>query len=397
MLRLVAAVAVVLASGCLADKGFESDLPEDGKADTQRRPTDHGLIGFGTPAASELTGAARYHAWTFELSADARVELTTSYAVLGQRRTDTVLYLYKEGATGWGSYIARNDDYGNTTYSQLVKQLGAGRYRALVKGYSETTYGKFKLTAMCNGAGCSSTSCAFGQTYGEIADNPALQIVNHRVITPADLPMLNDQERAWLVLAVQQSAHTDVTTPQEAIARVDQQEINLVYIVEPAAQRMFVAFEYGAGDNSYGAIFSRTDGSMVTNIHDGDLEHCTVKAETCLLSDDWSAMRMDPAFTRTSTRVITAASQLTALEQTQALDTFKRSYPDVTSVSEGLALADGNQLEIVSFTHTSGAHVTVFEHGAGDTSVGVIFYAGELRHAATIDDLAIGNCTLFAH
>ena len=123
----------------------------------------------------------------------------------------------------------------------------------------------------------------------------------------------------------------------------------------------------------------------------------SVKAETCLLSDDWSAMRMDPAWTRTSTRVVTAASQLSSLEKMQALDTFKHTYGnDVASVADGLAMADGNQLNVASFTHGSGAQVIVFEHGAGDTSVGVIFYKGELRRAGTIDDLYIGNCTLFA-
>ena len=275
----------------------------------------------------------------------------------------------------------------------------AGRYRALVKGHSATTLGKFKLTVMCTGAGCFNTSCVFGQTYGEIFDNPALTVINKRKITAVDVPMLVDYERQHLVDAVKQSSHTDVTTPEEAITRVDQQEMNITYLAEPAAQRMFVAFEYGAGDNSYGAIFSRTDGSMVTNIHDGDLERCTVSAETCLLSDDWSAMRMDPAFTRISTRVITSPSQLDTIETAQALDTFARSYrPDAPTVAEGLAMADGNQLNIVRFRHdATGTRVDVFEHGAGDTSVGVIFYAGQLRHAGTIDDLAIENCTLFAN
>ena len=94
MHRLVNLGLAVVLVGCLADKGPESDLPEDGKADTQRKPTDHGLIAYGTPGVSALTADARYHAWTFDLSADAHVEATTSYAVLGQRRTDTVLYLY---------------------------------------------------------------------------------------------------------------------------------------------------------------------------------------------------------------------------------------------------------------------------------------------------------------
>ncbi len=395
-------VLVFALAACVADdKGPESDLPDDGKADTQRKPTDHGLIAFGTPAPSVLSADARYHAWELELSDSATIEATTSYAVLGQRRTDTVLYLYKHNGTSWGSYIARNDDYGSTTYSRITKNLGAGRYRALVKGYTEETYGKFKLTVTCNGAGCATAaaSCVFGQSYNDILENPALQIVNHRKVYAADLPSLNDQERQWLVDAVKQSSHTDVTTPEEAIGRVDQGEMNIVYMAEPLAQRMFVAFEYGAGDNSYGAIFSRTDGSMVTNIHDGDLEHCTVQAETCILSEDWSAMRMDPAWTRTSTRVVTAESQLGTLEKQQALATFKHTYGnDIATVADGLAMADGNELDVAAFTHAaSGSQVTVFEHGAGDTSVGVIFYKGELRQAATIDDLYIGNCTLFGH
>jgi hypothetical protein len=395
MHRLLLAVALV---GCVADRGPESELPDDGKADSQRKPTDHGGIPFGTSAYSALTADARYHAWTFELSGDAHVDLTTSYAVLGQRRTDTVLYLYKEGPTGWGSYIARNDNYGSTTYSQLKKDLGAGRYRALVKGYSETTYGKFKLTAMCNGAGCVDTSCAFGEVYHDIFENPTMSIINQNKITPATLNTLNPVDLQHVVDAVKQSAWNDVTTPEEAISHVDQMEINVTWFWEPEAQRSFVAFEYGAGDNSYGAIFGRTDDAMAARIHDGDLELCTVHNETCLLSDDWSALKTDPAFTKTSSRVITNASQLTGIEAQQALATFQRTYDgQVQTVADGLAWADNQELNVVTFTHNAtGTQVVVFEHGAGDTSVGVIFFAGELRRAGTIDDLAIGNCTLFA-
>jgi hypothetical protein len=69
----------------------------------------------------------------------------------------------------------------------------------------------------------------------------------------------------------------------------------------------------------------------------------------------------------------------------------------VQTVADGLAWADNHELNVVKLTHNAtGTQLVVFEHGAGDTSVGVIFYAGELRRAGTIDDLAIGNCTLFA-
>ncbi|HEY5938649.1 MAG TPA: hypothetical protein VIU61_28555 [Kofleriaceae bacterium] len=399
-------VAIALASAaCVSaeDKGEEEELLDDSKADSHQRPTDHGPIAFGTPALSALTADERYHAWTFELSATANVELVTSYAVLGQRRTDTVLYLYKEtpsSPTGWGPYIARNDDYGDTTYSKLVRELGAGKYRALVKGHKAETRGKFKLTVGCVGPGCDTSdpdACVFGSTYHDIQTNGYLQIVGTNKITFANVGQLSAVDRQQLVLAVQQSSHTDVMTAEEALERVDQNEVNLMFIAEPAAQRMFVAFEYGAGDNSYGAIFDRGSGAMVTNIHDGDLENCTVSRETCLLPDDYTALRNSPEFTRTAFRTVTAAGELDATETAQALEVFRHSYDDVTSVADGLSRVDNNELNVARYTHVaSGTELDLFEYGAGDTSVGGIFYRGTQTLAGAINDLAIERCTFFA-
>lgn len=392
---------LAFAAGCLAadDKGPEEELLDDGKADSQRKPTDHGAIAFDAPQASALTQAERYHAWEFELSGSANVTMTTSYAVLGQRKTDTVLYLYKEGANGFGAYIARNDDYDGKVYSRIIRDLGAGRYRVLVKGLLATTMGKFKVTVGCSGAGCApANSCLFGSTYGDIPDQTALQTIATTKITPANLDTLGPDLQHMLVVAVQQSAHTDVTTPQEALSRVDQQEINFTFLSEPLARRAFVAMEYGAGDNSYGGIFNRSTGELVSKIHDGDLEACTVSAETCLLPEDWSVLRNDPAFTKTASRVVTQASQLDALESQQALAVFKHSYDDVTSVADGLSRVDGGQLNVVAFTHAAtGTKLTVLEYGAGDTSVGGVFFAGTLNLAGRINDLAIEACTFFAN
>ena len=395
----------VSAVACMDDgKAPEEELDgleEGGKADTIRKPTEHGYIFFDLPDTSALTADARFHAWQFDLSGDARVDLTTSYAVLGQRRTDTVLYLYKKTAAGtWGSYIARNDDFGSSTYSQLKKDLGAGSYRVLVKGALAATTGKFKITTHCTGDGCAPptdpNACLFGDAYYEIIDNPAITIINSTKIYPATLNTLTAEQQHQLLLAVKQSAHDDVTTPAEAIAAVDQEEVNVRWMVEPAAQRAFISFEYGSGDNSYGAIFSRTDGSMVTNIHDGDLENCTVKREVCTLPDDWNALKSSTEFVRTTSRVVTQASQLTGVAAQQAVIAFQQANPAVTTVAEGLADVDDNEVNVVSFRHTaSGKVVDVYEFGAGDTSVGAIFYAGTTDRAAIISDLAIDSCTFF--
>jgi hypothetical protein len=389
-----------LTSACVSDeKDPEEEAPPDGgKDDSFRVPVDHGEIAFGTSAASALTATEHFHAWTFELTGDAKVDLATSYAVLGQRRTDTVLYLYKESATGWGAYIARNDDAPNTVYSKLSRALGAGHYRALVKGHLASTTGKFKLTVGCTGDGCApAPSCLFGWTYGDIATNPALVNNSSQDITAATLATYTDEQKRRLVVAVQQSSHTDVMTPEQALDAVDQMEVNLDYISEPSSRRQFAAYEYGAGDNSYGAIFDNVTGALVSSIHDGDLLNCTVHRETCELPADYQAMRTDPAFTHGAARAITAASQLQATERAQADVTLKRIYGPTTTVEQGIGLADGHRINVQTYRHTaSGRDLTVIELGAGDTSVGAIFYGTTTDQAGVIEDLFITGCTLFA-
>lgn len=393
---------VVVLAACVssAEKGPEEELLDDSKADSHRKPTDHGFVDPGAVVTAELTPDARYHAWEFTLTGAAYLELTTSYAVRGQRKTDTVLYLYKQQPNGlWGRYLDRNDDYRDKVYSQLAGDYTEGTYRVLVKGHSADTMGKFQLTVGCNGLGCAPAdpaACVFGNTYHELFEKPALQVLGTQKIYKADLATLSAADKAKLVRAVHQSSHTDVTTAEEAIDRVDQGEVNITWIAEPAAQRAFIAFEYGAGDNSYGAIFERQGDALVSSIQDGDLYECSVERETCLLSDDWAQMRNDPAFTKTAERTVTAATQLSALEKAQALGAFRMSYDDVTDAADGLSRVDGGELFVYRFTHAAtGTPLEVFAYYAGDTSVGAIYYAGQTQLAGAINDLSIERCTFF--
>ena len=51
----------------------------------------------------------------------------------------------------------------------------------------------------------------------------------------------------------------------------------------------------------------------------------------------------------------------------------------------------------MTFRHTpTGKLVDVYEYGAGDTSVGAIYYATTVNRAGTIEDLSIEGCTFFA-
>ncbi|HEY4056827.1 MAG TPA: hypothetical protein VGM39_09465 [Kofleriaceae bacterium] len=415
MLRLSRALCLgtllaLSASACMDDgKAPEEELGgldlDDAKADSFAKPTDHGVIPFDTKMDAVLTSTERYHSWTFTVSADAQLDIKTTYTTLGQRRTDTVLYLYKKKANGtWGAYLYRNDDYGSTTYSDLKKNLDAGEYRIIVKGALASTTGKFSVIAGCSGDGCTAAAdpnaCVFGEQYHDIVENnPFLTIINSNKIHPDTLATLTAEQQHQLLLAVQQSAHTDVTTPEEAINAVDQDEVNVTWLYEETAKRDFIAFEYGAGDNSYGAVFSRTDGSMVTNDHDGDLENCTVRHETCLFPDDWTALKAGNAdWEKVSEKHITAASQISGVAAQQAVLAFQQSDDSVTSVAAGLSGAsDDHDLNEVTLRHkATGQVVDAYQFYAGDTAVGAVFYTGTTNKAAVISDLAFDSCTLFA-
>jgi hypothetical protein len=379
-------------------KGPEEDeLSADGKDDSFRKPTNHGILEFGEKATSVLTATERFHAWVFELSDTATVDLVTTYALRGQRRTDTVMYLYREDPfDGWGAYIARNDDYGDTTYSRLTRELIPGRYRIIVKGHDSETTGKFGVQASCNGPGCAK-GCLFGTTYAELKTAPALSLVGGVDITAANLDTLSDDVKELLVRAVHESSWTDVTTAAEAVDRVDQGEVNVDWYHEPVANRTFVAIEYGAGDNSYGAVFEKQTGVRATSIHDGDLYNCAVQRETCSFPEDWQQLRTDTtAFTRSTPRTITAASQLSTSEKAQAALAIPKVYGAPTSVADGIAMADDSQITVSTLTHNAtGRKVTVFDWYAGDTSVGAMFHGTTTDLAGVIDDLFIDGCSLF--
>jgi hypothetical protein len=216
-------------------------------------------------------------------------------------------------------------------------------------------------------------------------------------ITQSNLDNLSEAYKDMLVRAVHESSWTDVMTATDALAAVDQEEMNVTWFAEPAGRRTFVAFEYGAGDNSYGAFFEKRSGERAAAIHDGDLYECSVQRQHCALPEDYATMKNDPAFTKTATRTVTAASQLSASEAAQAAIAMPVVYGGPTTVADGIAQADGGEINVVTYQEAAtDREVTVLEWGAGDTSVGMLFHGTSTKSAGVIDDLFIDGCTLFA-
>lgn len=120
----------------------------------------------------------------------------------------------------------------------------------------------------------SANACLFGDVFADIRSSPAVLVTSETWIRSVD--SLTALEGQQLVLAVQQSSHTDVVTPAEALARVDQNEVRRMEFDELASNRRFVVYEYGVGDNSYGAYFPLERAEVVASIHDGDVLDCSV-------------------------------------------------------------------------------------------------------------------------
>lgn len=62
----------------------------------------------------------------------------------------------------------------------------------------------------------------------------------------------------------------------EAFAAVDEQQVNQYGLRHRGTGRRFTAYEYGAGDNSYGAVFTAATLGRAAAIHDGDIYACAV-------------------------------------------------------------------------------------------------------------------------
>jgi hypothetical protein len=393
---LILAAALSLAA-CVEgefDKGEEEEVPADGKLDSFARPTHHGELAFGDRPEATLTATERHHTWTFALTGEAAIHAFTGTSLTSRSTVDTVLYLYRQRADGsWGPYLARNDDANGTLYSALRRNLTAGTYRVLVKGYSASTRGRFSVQVDCEGAGCAAPStCLFGATFGDLLDGVGGLITGDRAMVATD--WLSPLDQARVVLAVQQSAHTDVTTVAEAFTRVDGNTIRRVDVYDEVGARSFVAFEYGAGDNSYGAVFGYGSTALVASIRDGDLTACTARAQTCALGTDWGTTRGDADFTRLGATVVTAAGQLSGADAAAATDAIRVAYADAADLADGLTRVDGGVLDVVDLRHEpTGTAIRAFTYGAGDNTYGALYQAGTTTRLASVVDGFYYDCS----
>ncbi len=114
--------------------------------------------------------------------------------------------------------------------------------------------------------------CAFGLVYRDIFRGEAIVVITRRTLNPT--ATTSTTERAQLVAAVQ-SAYADVTTSTQAFAAVDGGVVNQTEIWDASNRVPYMAYEFGAGDNSFGLIFEWNTTNVAARVIDGDLYDCT--------------------------------------------------------------------------------------------------------------------------
>lgn len=132
----------------ISGKGTEVGAITDGPADSASSLILHtGPIQFD-PVSVTIGDKFQAEAFPVVLTSSETVTIRTSKKA--QSDVDTVLYLYKKGAQGFGRYINKNDDESTeSVFSAINVKLDAGEYRVIVKPYDRKVRGEFQLSVTC--------------------------------------------------------------------------------------------------------------------------------------------------------------------------------------------------------------------------------------------------------
>lgn len=318
-------------TACSADvgKGEESDVPEDGKYDSIRRPTERGRFGVGEIVSGIISEGARFHAWEFSVDGQSKITLTTEAAGgANPTEVDTVLYLYKQDDDyNWGRYIARNDDVDGSPFSSISQVLENGTYRVLVKGHGASDLGAFLLSSVCEGTGCREPSppepaCLFTSEWGNLDHLPYFSQVSEASFSvEGERPqgIVADQ----LLAVIQAVGYDEVRTIDDVFESVDDGEVYLSELRDARTGRSYHAFLFYGGENPNGGITPADSTTVIALNGDGSIGDCTELEP----ADLWNDIALAPAPAPRALSVFRAvhAGQLSGIPQGGDLPESQRS------------------------------------------------------------------------
>ncbi|MGC4119504.1 MAG: hypothetical protein QM765_34030 [Myxococcales bacterium] len=107
-----------------------------------------------------------------------------------------------------------------------------------------------------------------GETYNDLRERAATSEPKKRYTSPAEV---TDPRLAQMMIKAACVSSYQSTTLQEVFDQVDQSEVVVRQLTDPRTHRQLLGIDYGAGDNTYGAVFDAITGNMVAEVRDGDL------------------------------------------------------------------------------------------------------------------------------
>ncbi len=205
----------------------------------------------------------------------SRAEITTALKGLtGTEKKLTDIFFkfidhrdFKTGAQVTSKDVDRAVKYAKTTMIAKYDLDNNGLSATEVKKMSLTGKLAVTLAKELKAAAAKSTALDAG-TFHDFLDQ--VSTTSRADVTSASTvdALLTKQ----LIAACHQSSYTDVKTLADAFDAVDQGEFVVRQVKDKKTGETYTAVDYGAGDNTYGAIFKTGTSKPVVGIHDGDLQ-----------------------------------------------------------------------------------------------------------------------------
>lgn len=376
----------------------DEQLPDtitDGAADSWASPTNFGNLFRDTWQRGEIDveNNRKFPAWSFSLTGDAKVTVETRVAPTDEPDLKAaVVYLYKQRDDE--STYQRIAQSTGTGFGKITKNLGEGTYRVIVKGVAATDAGELMLRRTCTGEGCGEgPQCILGDgEFWQVRDVGYGSLVSYGSTELNAQSELSDVLKAQIIAAVRESAHDDVTTVAGAFDAVDQGVINKYTFFDNLSQQSLIGIEYGAGDNSYGAVFHGGDATVAAGIHDGYIEDCTLAVRACVLGERMGEAAFMPDMKLVDDRTMSSSDDedITAAQEAQVMSALS-----ATTLAEALSNTDDAEAYIRTYKHKDGRTFTEIQWSAGDNPVGVFFAGDTTEVVANNSDGDLFDCTAF--
>ncbi len=201
----------------------------------------------------------------------SRAEMTAALTGTEKKLTDIFFKFidhrdFKSGAQVTSKDVDRAVKYAKTTMIAKYDLDNNGLSATEVKKMSLTGKLAVTLATELKTAAAKSNALSAG-TFGDFLD----QVTTTSRVDVTTAGQVDALLKKQLIAACHQSSYTDVKTLADAFAAVDQGEFVVRQVKDKKTGETYTAVDYGAGDNTYGAIFKTGSAKPIVSIHDGDL------------------------------------------------------------------------------------------------------------------------------